>query len=193
MADTTRGTSAAMATLASAPPATTLLPPEAATTAPAHRPGRHPARHGSNRHSRRKRRGDCCRHGHSHRICHRACDLHDAKPARQRSNRHPNGDNPSTGAPTQPSAAPVPDPTATPSTGVNTLPPDMETGEGPFSGQDRDMACVCGRAVSAGGTHALVCGALWHTVEARHNMMVDAWRRVFARAGVSTSLESQVK
>ena len=55
------------------------------------------------------------------------------------------------------------------------------------------MACVCGSAAVAGGTHALVYGALWHTVVARHNVMVDAWRRVFSRAGISSSLEPHVK
>ena len=68
----------------------------------------------------------------------------------------------------------------------------LRLGEHLFPGQDQDMACMCGRA-AAGGTHALVCGALWHTVVARHNMMVDAWRRVFARAGISSSLEPHVK
>ena len=37
-------------------------------------------------------------------------------------------------------------------------------GEDLCPGKDRDMACVCGRAMAAGGTHALVCSALWHTV-----------------------------
>ena len=57
------------------------------------------------------------------------------------------------------------------------------------------MACVCGRAMAAGATHALICGALWHTVVARHNMMLDAWRscRLFARAGISSSLDPHVK
>ena len=55
----------------------------------------------------------------------------------------------------------------------------LRLGEDLIPGQDRDMACVCGRAAATGGTHALVCGALWHMVVARHNMMVDAWRRVF--------------
>ena len=32
-----------------------------------------------------------------------------------------------------------------------------------------------------------------YTVVARHNMMVDAWRRVFARAGISSRLEPHVK
>ena len=68
----------------------------------------------------------------------------------------------------------------------------LRLGEDLFPGQDQDMACVCGRAAAAGGTHALVWGALWHTVVARHNMMVDAWRRVFARAGISSSLEPHV-
>ena len=62
-----------------------------------------------------------------------------------------------------------------------------------FPGQGQDMACVCGRAATVGGTHALVCGALWHTVVARHNMMVDAWRRLFPRAGISSSLEPHVR
>ena len=69
----------------------------------------------------------------------------------------------------------------------------LRLGEDLFPGQDQDMACVCGRATAAGGTHARVCGALWHTVVARHNMMVDAWRRFFARAGISTSLEPHMK
>ena len=55
------------------------------------------------------------------------------------------------------------------------------------------MACVCGRAVAAKGTHALVCSAVWHTVVSRHNMMVHAWRRVFVRAGISSSLQAHVK
>lgn len=43
----------------------------------------------------------------------------------------------------------------------------------------------------AGGTTALVCGALRHTVVASHNMMVDAcsWRRGFAQAGTPSGLE----
>ena len=69
----------------------------------------------------------------------------------------------------------------------------LRLGEDLFPGQDQDLACVCGRAAAAAGTHALVCGALWHTVVARHNIMVDAWRRVFTRAGVSSSLEPHVK
>ena len=65
----------------------------------------------------------------------------------------------------------------------------LRVGEDLFPGQDRDVACVRGRAMAAGGTHALVGGALWHTVVARHNMIADAWHRVFARAGISASLE----
>ena len=67
----------------------------------------------------------------------------------------------------------------------------LRVGEDLFPGQDRDLACVSGHT-AASGAHALVCGALWHTV-ARHNMMVDVWRRVFARAGISSSLEPHVK
>ena len=55
------------------------------------------------------------------------------------------------------------------------------------------MACMCGRVAAAWGTHSLVCCAVWHTVVACHNMMLDAWRRVFARAGISSSLEPHVK
>ena len=62
-----------------------------------------------------------------------------------------------------------------------------------FPGQDQNMACVCGRAAAAGGTHALLCGSPWHTVVARHNRMVDAGHRVFARTGISSSLEPNVK
>ena len=38
-----------------------------------------------------------------------------------------------------------------------------------------------------------MCGALCNTVVACHSMMVDAWRRVFARAGISSGLEPHVK
>ena len=51
-------------------------------------------------------------------------------------------------------------------------------------------------ATPAGITHVLVsdagCGALCYTVEARHNMMVDAWCRVSAREGIYSSLDSHV-
>ena len=55
------------------------------------------------------------------------------------------------------------------------------------------MAGVCGCAMAAGGTHALVCGALWHTVVTRHNMTVSAFRRdcFRARAGISSSLHTR--
>ena len=66
----------------------------------------------------------------------------------------------------------------------------LRLGEDLFPGQDRDIACVCGCAAAAVGTHALVCahacGPLWHTIVARLNMMVDAWQGVFARAGISS-------
>ena len=76
--------------------------------------------------------------------------------------------------------------------GMNAL---LRLGEDLFPGQDRYMTCVCGRATAAGGTHALLCGALWHTAVTRHNMMhmVDAWRRIVARAGIFFSLEPHVK
>ena len=48
-----------------------------------------------------------------------------------------------------------------------------------FPGQDRDMACVCRRALAAGGIHALVCHALWHRAVARHNQgskALEPWR-----------------
>ena len=69
----------------------------------------------------------------------------------------------------------------------------LRLGEDLFPCQDQGMTCVCGRAATAGGTHALVCGALWHTAVAHHNIMVDAWCRVFGRAGISSSLEPNVK
>ena len=42
------------------------------------------------------------------------------------------------------------------------------------AGQDGDHACVCGRSMAAGSTHSLTCGALWHTVVARHNALPPA-------------------
>ena len=46
----------------------------------------------------------------------------------------------------------------------------LHLGEDLFPRQDQDMACVCGRAMAATDTHALVCDAVWHTLVARHNM-----------------------
>ena len=47
----------------------------------------------------------------------------------------------------------------------------LRLGEDLFAGQDGDDACVCGRSMAAGGTHSLICGALWHTAVGRHNRM----------------------
>ena len=70
-----------------------------------------------------------------------------------------------------------------------TAPPRRRSVPRPGSRHD----CVCGRAAAAGGTHALVCGALWHTVAASHNMMVDAWRRGFTQTDISYTVEPHVK
>ena len=52
------------------------------------------------------------------------------------------------------------------------------------AGQDADDACVCGRSMAAGGTHSLMCSALWHTVLDRHNALTEAWLRTKRVAGV---------
>ena len=55
-------------------------------------------------------------------------------------------------------------------------------------------ACsVCGRAMAAGGTHFLICGALWHTVVARHNALTEARLRIAARGGIAATREPHVK
>ena len=63
-----------------------------------------------------------------------------------------------------------------------------------FPDPNQDTACICSNASRV--THVLVsdagCGALCYTVEARHNMMVDAWCRVSAREGIYSSLDSHV-
>ena len=43
----------------------------------------------------------------------------------------------------------------------------LRIGEDLVPDQDRDIACACGLAMAGSGrrTHALVCGALWHTVD----------------------------
>ena len=57
-----------------------------------------------------------------------------------------------------------------------------------------EMWLACAAALRQQGViHALVCGALWHTVVARHNMMVDAWRGTFSGAGISSSQAPHVK
>ena len=47
--------------------------------------------------------------------------------------------------------------------------------------------------MAAGGTHSLICGALWHTVVARHNAMTEAWLRIAARGGIAVTREPHVK
>ena len=44
----------------------------------------------------------------------------------------------------------------------------LRLGEILLASQDGDAACVCGRLMPAGGTHSLICGALWRIVVARH-------------------------
>ena len=62
-----------------------------------------------------------------------------------------------------------------------------------FAGQDGDDACVCGRSMAASGTHSLICGALWHTVVARHNALTEAWLYIAARGGTAATREPHVK
>jgi hypothetical protein len=51
-----------------------------------------------------------------------------------------------------------------------------------------DGDCPCGRSGES-GTHSLVCKSLWGTVIARHNLLVEAWRRVIARSGIASAVE----
>ena len=47
--------------------------------------------------------------------------------------------------------------------------------------------------MAAGGTHSLICGALWHTVVARHNAMTQASLRIAARGRIAATREPYVK
>ena len=69
----------------------------------------------------------------------------------------------------------------------------LRLGEDLFAGQDGDDACVCGRSMAAGGTHSLICGALWHTVVACHNILKEAWLRIAACGGIAATREPNVK
>ena len=69
----------------------------------------------------------------------------------------------------------------------------LRLGEDLFAGQDGHDACVCGQSMAAGGTHSLICGALWHTVVARHNALTEAWLRIGARRGAAATREPHVK
>ena len=62
-------------------------------------------------------------------------------------------------------------------------------GEDLIAGQDGDDACVCGSAMAGGRTHSLICGALWHTVVARHNAFTEAWLRIAALRGNAAARE----
>ena len=68
----------------------------------------------------------------------------------------------------------------------------LRLGEDLFAGQDGDNECVCGRSMAAGSTHSLICGALWHTVVARHNALTEAWLRIAARGGIFATREPHV-
>ena len=69
----------------------------------------------------------------------------------------------------------------------------VRLGEDLFAGQDGDDSCVCGRSMAAGVTHSLICGALWHTVVARHNALTEAWLRIAARGGIAATREPHVQ
>ena len=69
----------------------------------------------------------------------------------------------------------------------------LRLGEDLFAGQDGDDACVCGRCMAASGTHSLICGALWHTVVARHNALTEAWLRLAACGGIAATRDPHVK
>ena len=47
--------------------------------------------------------------------------------------------------------------------------------------------------MAAGGPHSLLCGALWHTVVARHDALTEAWLRIAARGGIAATREPNVK
>ena len=47
--------------------------------------------------------------------------------------------------------------------------------------------------MAAGGTHSLICGALWHTVLAHHNALTEAWLRIAAGGGIAATREPHVK
>eukprot|EP00892_Ulva_mutabilis_P009927 jgi/Ulvmu1/7306/UM035_0095.1 len=70
---------------------------------------------------------------------------------------------------------------------------DSNAREALFTSQEADGDCVCGRASPADGSHALVCNAVLRTVVARHDSITQAWRRFIMRAGISTSLEPNIK
>ena len=69
----------------------------------------------------------------------------------------------------------------------------LRLGEILLAGQDGDAACVCGRVMPAGGTHSLICGALWRTVVAPRNGMAQAACRALSRFGVACALEPHVQ
>ena len=48
-------------------------------------------------------------------------------------------------------------------------------------------------SAAAGGTHSLICGALWHTVVARHNALTEAWLYIAARGGIAASCKPHMK
>ena len=47
--------------------------------------------------------------------------------------------------------------------------------------------------MAAGGTHSLICGALWHTVVARYNSLTEAWLRIAGCSRIAATCEPHVK
>jgi hypothetical protein len=59
--------------------------------------------------------------------------------------------------------------------------------------EDGPHTCFCSRRVRAeDGEHALVCTTVRATITSRHDNLSAVWRRIFARAGVSTTWEPSV-
>ena len=69
----------------------------------------------------------------------------------------------------------------------------LHLGEVIMAGQDGDAARVCGRLMPAGGTHSLICGALWRMAVDRHDGIAQARCRAFSRCGVACALEMHVR
>ena len=47
--------------------------------------------------------------------------------------------------------------------------------------------------MTAGGTHSLICGALWHTEVACHSAVAKAFLRTAAHSGIAATREPHVK
>ena len=60
--------------------------------------------------------------------------------------------------------------------------------------RSRRRRCVCLRPVQGSRWHPLpICGALWHTVVARHNALTEAWLSIAPRGGIAATRTPHVK